>query len=80
MDLRTVEVDYSPGQSPWTMTVVCVDGSTFAMRVIPPGPGPASSDGPETGLDADVRETEDGGLNLRGRERSDDLRGPARTR
>jgi len=62
MDLRTVEVDYSPGQSPWTMTVVCVDGSTFAMRVIPPGPGPAASDGSEAGLDADVWETEGGGL------------------
>jgi hypothetical protein len=63
-DLRTVDVDYSPGQSPWTMTVVCVDGGMFTMRVVPPGPGPAVPDGSQAGLDADVWETEGGGLAL----------------
>ncbi|MEV0902742.1 DUF5994 family protein [Actinoplanes sp. NPDC049802] len=63
-DLRTVDVDYSPGQSPWTMTVVCADGGTFTMRVVPPGPGPAGSDGSAAGLDSDAWESEGGGLGL----------------
>ncbi|BEL01855.1 hypothetical protein Q0Z83_000460 [Actinoplanes sichuanensis] len=60
LGLRTVAVDYSPGQSPWTMTVVCVDGGTFTMRVIPPAPSPSTSDG----SDAEAWETEGGGLGL----------------
>ncbi len=61
-DLRTVHVDYLTGQSRWTMTVVCVDGGTFTMRVVPPGPSSAASDGSEAGRDADVWEGEGGGL------------------
>lgn len=63
-DLRTVGVDYLTGQSRWTMTVVCVDGGTFTMRVVPPGPSPAAPDGSEAGRDADVWEGEGGGLGL----------------
>jgi hypothetical protein len=63
-DLRTVDVDYLIGQSRWTMTVVCVDGGTFTMRVVPPGPSPAASEASEAGLDADVWESEGGGLGL----------------
>ncbi|MEU8241096.1 DUF5994 family protein [Actinoplanes missouriensis] len=64
LDPRTVDVDYSPDQSPWTMTVVCVDGGTFTMRVVPPGPIPTASDGSAAGPDADAWETEGGGLGL----------------
>jgi hypothetical protein len=63
-DLRTVDVDYSPSQSPWTMTVVCVDGGTFTMRVVPPGPSSTASDGPAAGPDAEAGEAEGGGLGL----------------
>ncbi|MEU4624801.1 DUF5994 family protein [Actinoplanes sp. NPDC023801] len=49
MDRRTVGIDYRTGQSPRSMTVVCVDGGTFTMRVVPPAPGPAAPDAPETG-------------------------------
>jgi hypothetical protein len=64
VDRRTVDVDYPAGRSPWTMTVVCDDGGTFTMRVIPPGPSPAAPDGTETGLAAETWETEGGGLGL----------------
>jgi uncharacterized protein DUF5994 len=63
-DLRTVGVDYQTGQQPWTMTVVCVDGGTFTMRVVPPGPSPAAPGRSEAGVDAEVWETEGGGLDL----------------
>ncbi|GAA2908595.1 hypothetical protein Acy02nite_88250 [Actinoplanes cyaneus] len=62
--LRTVGVDNLTGLPPWTMTVVCVDGGTFTMRVVPPGPDLAVLDGREAGLDTDVWETEGGGLGL----------------
>ncbi|MFI1991089.1 DUF5994 family protein [Actinoplanes sp. NPDC020271] len=61
-DLRTVGVDYLIGQPRWTMTVVCVDGGTFTMRVVPPGPNVAAPDGAEARRDADVWEGEGGGL------------------
>ncbi|BBH65290.1 hypothetical protein ACTI_19750 [Actinoplanes sp. OR16] len=46
VDGGTVDVDYPADRGPWTMTVVCVDGGTFTMRVVPPGPSRAAPDGP----------------------------------
>jgi hypothetical protein len=61
---RTVDVDYPTGQAPWTMTVVCIDGGTFTMRVVPPGPGSAAPDGTETRPETGAWETGGGGLGL----------------
>jgi hypothetical protein len=37
---RTVSVGYLSDQPPSMMTVLCADGGTFMMRVIPCGPAP----------------------------------------
>lgn len=62
VDARTVGVDYRTGQPPWTMTVVCADGGTFTMRVVPPGPAPVATDGAGQEPGEDVWETDGGGL------------------
>jgi hypothetical protein len=64
VDGRTVDVDYLANPPPWTMTVVCVDGGTFTMRVVPPGPSPAAPDGTQARLETETWETEGGGLGL----------------
>ncbi|MEU8821603.1 DUF5994 family protein [Actinoplanes sp. NPDC048796] len=63
-DGRTVTVGYQADRSPFLMTVLCADGGTFTLRVVPPGAVPAAPERTKAGTGEATWETEGGGLGL----------------